>query len=568
MKITKLSIFGLKGITEKIIEPKMINIISGRNESGKSSIRDAIIFALYGRVDGSTQTDGAINNQSKHIKVILEFIANDNTSYIIERTKNTKTNTIKLNGRMSNQQAIENLIGIDYQLFSSAFCAGDFMKFEPKERRQILLELVPPKNDRTVLWEKLTGEKECIYDLSNIEASYKVAKNDLDEIDSKIVTTTNKKQFLADEISKLRPIAEAKDEEGTVSTKEFEESQATYNVVVKAEPKLENFISEEAEPVGDLQDSLATAKGELDLAINEKPSKTVVDGLLIEMNNQKDKIEKLKNSAVCITCKRPFDDLTVRTDQLKIENKKLYDIKARGSIENRTYVTANYVWTDRVDILRKKVKGFEKQISDRQDNNSSKIVKGKEQWKEVHVKWEEDCIKANEAFQGIKSKYETSEGIRIQKDNAKNQLTEKEADLEIENTNLKKLDRGVLQNHVNALGAKGISFEEVQGQIEEIQKFLPAECKLQLVEPNKTNDGVKAVFNLTCDGIPYAWLSTGKKLSIDIHLADIITSTLGINMIFVDNIELLTLKIVLKQEPVKQVFTAKVKDEDFSFKSS
>lgn len=568
MKIQKLSIFGFKGVRQNIIEPKMVNQISGRNESGKTSVKEAIVFALYGKINGSTHIDNVINKNQNQAKVILEFVATlDDTSYIIERTKTLKTNTIKLNGRIVGQSTINDLMLMDYELFSSAFCVGDFMKFEPKERRRILLELVRPKNSRLILWKKLTGEDKCDYDLSNLEASYKIVKEELDEVDSKIITSTNRKQFIAEEISQFQA-AVAVGVKDQITSKEFEEMQAEHNKVMMNEPKLESYIAGTPEPIGNLQDSLALSEGELAATQQKKPSKITVDRLIVQMNLQKEKIEKLKNSAVCPTCKRPYDNTAIRVEQLKIENKKLVEIKAEGKENLEAYNADIKSFERQAEEKAEKVGVLRKQIAERQEANSSVITMGKEDWSIAHGKWVEDSDKANEIFQAIKNKFDLSERERIQKDNAITQLNKKETEFETENTKLKSFDRGKLQNYVNALGAKGISFEEIQDQIKEVQEFLPEDCKLELLEQNKTNDRVKAVFNLSCDGIPYAWLSTGKQLSVDIHLADVITSILEVNMIFVDNIELLTLKIVLKKEPVKQLFTAIVKDTDFSIVSN
>jgi hypothetical protein len=499
---------------------------------------------------------------------VLEFVANDGATYIVERTKTKKLNTIKVNGRQSGQNSIDNIVGADYRLFSSAFCVGDFMKFEPKERREILLELVPAPDNRLGIWTTITGETECPYDLSDIEGSYKQAKTELDEIDSKIATATNIKQFLANEISELRAVANTELPEGSVSIKEFEDAQYAYNSLLKHEPKLENFISGEAAPVGELQDKLSIAKANLDAAIAQQPSKAEVDGLLIKMNTQNELLEKLTNSIACPTCKRPFDDTSKQEEQIKIATTVLNDIKKEGSTKNKEYELAFELWEKKVEELKLTVNKYETEIRTTQENNASSVADGKTKWAAAHSKWEEDKEKAGNLFLQIKSKYETSEGERIKKDNAVSQLEEKESQLAAENTKLKSLDRSKLKNAVDAFGAKGITLKEVEGQLKEIHKFLPADCNLKLVEKNKTNDGVKSIFNLSYDNIPYAWLSTGKKLSIDVHLADVITSKLGLNMMFVDNLETLTAKIAVIDGEKKQIFTARAMDTDFSFESS
>lgn len=56
MRVAKLIMKNFLGTSSKTVEFGQVNSISGRNGSGKSSVKEAILFALYGKINGASQT--------------------------------------------------------------------------------------------------------------------------------------------------------------------------------------------------------------------------------------------------------------------------------------------------------------------------------------------------------------------------------------------------------------------------------------------------------------------------------------------------------------------------------
>ena len=51
MKIVKLTMNNFLGTINRVLDFKQLNNVRGKNGSGKSSIKEAIIFALYGKIN-------------------------------------------------------------------------------------------------------------------------------------------------------------------------------------------------------------------------------------------------------------------------------------------------------------------------------------------------------------------------------------------------------------------------------------------------------------------------------------------------------------------------------------
>ena len=153
MFIKQLQIYNLKGTQERTIDFKLKTKVSGRNGTGKTTIKDAITFLLYGRINGSNQIDGAINKDANYCKIVGHISFNNN-EYVIERTKGNKS-SIKVNGKFQQQVFLDEVFG-EFDLFSSAVCIGDFMKFNDTDKRQMLLSITKPV-DKYELYKQLTG---------------------------------------------------------------------------------------------------------------------------------------------------------------------------------------------------------------------------------------------------------------------------------------------------------------------------------------------------------------------------------------------------------------------------
>lgn len=135
------------------------NYIFGQNWQGKSSIVDAIGFALFGldifpkKVAGtSVSADHLINEGTRKARVRLDFVLNDD-SYSIERTlpgRNvilTNGNTVAASGAKTVAEKLNSLLGVDAKLFQNIFYSDQdelrkSLDFSPEERRVFIEKLL------------------------------------------------------------------------------------------------------------------------------------------------------------------------------------------------------------------------------------------------------------------------------------------------------------------------------------------------------------------------------------------------------------------------------------------
>ncbi len=138
-------------------------VIQGKTGAGKTSIVDAITYALFGKVPRYQNNPKGINTKvlsrgADSLKVSLEFMVK-NRKYKIERFYSKKTKSIvrfyednkRLDLKLKEKEMerfIEKLIGVTYDIFTKVILLpqGEFDRFlkpsKPAERREILLKLL------------------------------------------------------------------------------------------------------------------------------------------------------------------------------------------------------------------------------------------------------------------------------------------------------------------------------------------------------------------------------------------------------------------------------------------
>lgn len=109
------------------------NISNNSNGSGKSTISDALVFALYGKTPRGQKVENIINRYTKkNLHVEIEF---DNMKIVRKRNPTSleffidnQDNT--LSSMPLTQKLIEDKIGINYDTFINIFCFGQYSSFD------------------------------------------------------------------------------------------------------------------------------------------------------------------------------------------------------------------------------------------------------------------------------------------------------------------------------------------------------------------------------------------------------------------------------------------------------
>lgn len=136
MKITALAIENCKKVKTVTFSPKPsgTTVIGGNNAAGKTSILDAIVYALGGEKMRPTnlKRDDSIGNPIIHIET-------DDGLIIERRGKNSELHVTDSTGRRAGQTLLDSLVS------KFALDLPKFMNASVKEKTQMLLDLIPEK---------------------------------------------------------------------------------------------------------------------------------------------------------------------------------------------------------------------------------------------------------------------------------------------------------------------------------------------------------------------------------------------------------------------------------------
>ncbi|MCL4383355.1 MAG: SMC family ATPase [Candidatus Marsarchaeota archaeon] len=250
---------------------KGVNLIIGIMGAGKSSVTDAISFALFGTFPDLThrriKLTGLITNkpkQEKYCEVRLSF-SNNSSQYKVIRKIDEKGNSsavLKKNNNTVQEQSIkvteeiETILGINYDTFSKAI-------YSEQNRLNYFLDL--PKNDRKKQIDEMLGLNQFSTAQENTVSLINNIKNSiLDQ--EKTISAIDIKQF-EEQISKLK--------------KEFEEIKSEQDQLKK------EFLSQNNElKVKQLKFEKARHENEIKEQISKQiiEIKSKIDTLKIESN--------------------------------------------------------------------------------------------------------------------------------------------------------------------------------------------------------------------------------------------------------------------------------------------
>lgn len=309
MKLKKIKFknLGSYGNNENYIEFNLnngeLNLISGQNGAGKSTIVDAIKYAIYGKLANKNIKDFE-NRFNKGGYVELEFIIND-VEYKIERGTNNIFNLYK-NGEQINQFSKlelqkyfeENILKIDYKVFSNSFCISllDFksiLSLSSKDKKDILDKIF-----QIDILNKLSNEFKNVF--KNIEKEIQIIE----------VETNSIKENLE---------------------------------------KLKNITNENSEELENYKNELSKIELELTELNNKKLKlKEKQEGVQNKLNEYQIKITKLNYALNEILKKKEFYDLgkcptcgTELTSELHLNTKKEFEEKIEKLKSAQTTINEN-----------------------------------------------------------------------------------------------------------------------------------------------------------------------------------------------------------------------------------
>ena len=298
MKLKKISWKNFKSYSNAMTElvfgnDPSLNLILGTNGTGKSSIADCIIYALYGKIDGTNNSD-IPNRINKNFYVKIELECNGH-EIVIERGLAPSVFSVTIDGVIvdtagkNNVQAMleENYYKIPYSVFKNmlVLSINDFKS---------LIDLNP--SDKRNIIDKIFG-------FTEYNMMLKLIKEDIKMLDGSISSNEGSLKTATINIEKYeQQLLELKSNE--VSQEEIDELTERINEVKKLKATNEENIKK----LDDVRKKLDKQTTEKNMDIRDLKRK-------IEDNKKKIKLIDLKK---CPTCGSSLD-----TDEFHKERERL-----------------------------------------------------------------------------------------------------------------------------------------------------------------------------------------------------------------------------------------------------
>lgn len=168
MKIRKVTIKNFGGVQEMTLSPQHLNVLLGHCGTGKTSVLNAIHFALTGNAAADN-----IRYDSPSASVLLEF-CDDST---LERTRTGSGTTVKYNGKKTTAKSLDeimqNKLGASCAVYE-AMCGVDYFEaLSQKDMTALFLSILPAKMNFDFLCDKLAS-----HDLDSEKKAYLKARFD------------------------------------------------------------------------------------------------------------------------------------------------------------------------------------------------------------------------------------------------------------------------------------------------------------------------------------------------------------------------------------------------------
>jgi len=393
--------------TEVNFQDTPTTLVVGANGSGKSTMLDALSFALFGKPHRKISKNQLINSiNQKGTVVEVEFSIGSKKFKIVRSIKPNAFevwldgNMLNKNSHVKDYQALleKNILKLNHKSFHQIVVLGSssfvpFMQLTSQQRRGVIEDLLDinmfslmnmilkekvsklkdeitqNSNDINLVNSKINAQKKYLRDIASVNEQFRKEKQEMISKTQEDIRTLNDKNIaLSKNVEKsLQPAIDM--QSSVIKVKEkFEETVANINAQFKVVKKEHKFFSE--------NDECPTCSQEIDLKLKQEKIKTT-----------KERLDKLKIGLDKSHTERENYNKSIQLFQDTIDDCARYNSEISGN--NKTIDKLNKL----VDSLQSEIESQIESSGDLSDANAEL-----EEMRKDKEKLQDEKYKLNEQF--------------------------------------------------------------------------------------------------------------------------------------------------------------------------
>jgi DNA repair exonuclease SbcCD ATPase subunit len=548
---------GFRYVTDKQTKsynnlPDSVNI-SGDNETGKTTIQEAIVWGLLGcNLNGNDKANALLQNKkSKNMYVEVKFIDNNGNPHTVERSTGSKT-TIALDGKVVKQEDIYTYTA-DKDTFLSVFVPGYFESRDTAKTRKFLMDTMPPIGKDEVIAKLPEDYKDKVPVRGTLDPAgfIKEKKKEIEKNNDKLKEERGKMSVIDENLKQVAPKAKTFDD---TEIKELENKKQTLlsarpaftdTSVLKSNLQKLDYEKPELKDTTALRTKLSTLENDYKREKANLKELSIKAGDICTSCGQTIADEFVTNVAVSIdefnrTVKEKMDKVVaegkvIQKQILNIEKTNTEtDTKFKKDIEDKKVSLKTQI--DKIETDNKKLdEDFAASVKDEVDRINTKLEA---------LRVEQQTVAEHNA--NVKTTEDTLQKARDQKISVQAEIDNLENDNQLS------------QDNINVLTEYSrIKTEILANNIAQYLDKVTIKLEKFIVSTGEIKECFEILYNnkddITCEGI---LLSTSTKIRKDLEIANFVNVITGLNLpIFIDCAESIT---HYKKPKCDQVFEAKV----------